>query len=421
LQYKPKGPILVEVFNNHEMFSGRTVALPDLHTIGACTGRVVAMVSPQGKGVRKPFNWARVLRHELVHVFNLEQTDFLVPHWLTEGLAVEHEGFPRPQVWNQLLLERVPGGEGLYTLDTIDMGFVRPRSPLDWHLAYCQSQLYVGYLREKYGPQAVGGLLDAYRDGLDTAAAIARVCRVDQAAFEKGYRAYLDGVVGALKGRPAEKALSFSELREAHEKDPADLDVAARLAEQYLRRDRAQARKLADAVLAKRKNHPLASVVLARLHLLAGDAERARALLEAAVEKGAPEPKVLRELGKLYYESGQFAKAAEVGELGRRAEPYDREWLVQLARVHAQTGDRARQIGALIDLVPTDADDLENRKRLARLLLEAGRPAEAQRYARQALEISVGDKEAQEVLFKALAAQKKDAEAERLRKLLEDR
>ena len=55
--YRPPGPILIEIFNNHEMFSGRTIALPDLHTIGACTGRMVAMVSPHGKGVRRPFNW----------------------------------------------------------------------------------------------------------------------------------------------------------------------------------------------------------------------------------------------------------------------------------------------------------------------------------------------------------------------------
>ena len=48
-QYRPKGPFLIEVFNRHEMFSGRVVALPDLHTIGACTGSVVAMVSPRDK------------------------------------------------------------------------------------------------------------------------------------------------------------------------------------------------------------------------------------------------------------------------------------------------------------------------------------------------------------------------------------
>src|SRR5260370_5915702 len=129
--YKPKGPILFEIFNSHEMFSGRVVALPDLHTIGACTGRMVAMASPHAKGVVKPFNWARVLRHEMVHIFNLEQSDMQVSHWFTEGLAVTNEGFPRPQQWNQLLLERVPKGE-LMNLDNIDPGFIRPRSPLDW-------------------------------------------------------------------------------------------------------------------------------------------------------------------------------------------------------------------------------------------------------------------------------------------------
>ena len=88
-----------------------------------------AMVSPNGKGIRKPFNWARVLRHEMVHIFNLEQTNFQVPHWLTEGLAVSNEGFPRPQPWNELLLERVPKDD-LLDLDNIDLGFIRPRTPL---------------------------------------------------------------------------------------------------------------------------------------------------------------------------------------------------------------------------------------------------------------------------------------------------
>ena len=33
-----------------------------------------------------------MIRHELVHIFNLEQTKFQVPHWFTEGLAVRYEG-----------------------------------------------------------------------------------------------------------------------------------------------------------------------------------------------------------------------------------------------------------------------------------------------------------------------------------------
>jgi hypothetical protein len=192
------------------MFSGRVVALPDLHTIGACTGRMFAMVSPHGKrgtSQMAPFNWARVLRHEMVHIFNLEQTHFLVPHWYTEGLAVINEGFPRPQPWNLLLLERVPAND-LMNLDNINLGFMRPKNPGDWHMAYCQSLLYVEYIEKEHGKKAIGDLLTAYKDGLDTGAAIRRVCGKDKATFEKGYREYLNDVVKKISGKPPEKKKS---------------------------------------------------------------------------------------------------------------------------------------------------------------------------------------------------------------------
>jgi tetratricopeptide (TPR) repeat protein len=317
-QYRPKGPYLIEVFNNHEMFSGRVVALPDLHTIGACTGRMVAMVSPRGGGINKPFNWARVLRHELVHVFNLEQTHFLIPHWYTEGLAVISEGFPRPPQWNQLLLEKVPAGD-LLNLDTIDLGFIRPRSPTEWHQAYCQAQLYVEYMVDTYGKQTVGEMLAAYGEGLDTAAALKKVCKVDKAEFEKGYRKHLDKVVSTIRGKPAEKALSFRETREAYEKDPTNNDLAARLAEFNLKRDKNAARKLADEVLERKKNHPLACYVKAQLLKASGDDDKALALLEeSARDPKAFEPKAVKLLGKMYFDAAKFDKAAEVLERAHR-------------------------------------------------------------------------------------------------------
>ncbi len=254
-QYRPKGPILIEVFNSHEMFSGRTVALPDLHTIGACTGRMIAMASPHGRGIAKPFNWGRVLRHEIVHIFNLEQTHFLVPHWLTEGLAVSNEGFDRPPSWNQLLLEHVPSGK-LMDLDNIDLGFIRPRGPDEWNLAYCQSQLYVDYIKSKHEAAAIGAMLAAYRDGLSTAEVIQRVCKVDKATFEKGYREFLDEAVKPLrKGKPAEKKQTLAELKTAYEKNN-DLEAAAELALRYLQRDRVQARSWPRKCWIRRRTTP---------------------------------------------------------------------------------------------------------------------------------------------------------------------
>jgi cellulose synthase operon protein C len=416
--YRPKGPILVEVFNNHEMFSGRVVALPDLHTIGACTGAMFAMVSPSGKGIRKPFNWGRVLRHEMTHIFNLEQTNFLVPHWFTEGLAVMNEGFPRPQIWNQLLVERVPAGDVL-NLDNIDLAFIRPKSQLDWNMAYCQAQLYVQYLREKYPDYSDGKLLAAFRDGLDTGSALSKICKVDKATFEKGYLDYLKGEVQKIKGKPVAKAKALKELKDELAAHPDDPDLCAQVAEKLVKTDKVEARKLADKALAAKDKHQLASVVKAKLLLAGGDADGAKQLLDAALDKKNPEPKLLLELGNLYYEASDFPKATEMYELGQEAEPYDSEWLTRLARVHAQTNDKEKQIAVLIKLVPMDADDLEHRKRLARLLSESGKPAEAEKYARESLEIDIRDKEARELLLKALTDQKKDAEAEKIRGLPE--
>src|SRR5262249_8110196 len=147
-----------------------------------------------------------------------------------------------------------------------------------------------------------------------------------------------------------------------------------------------------------------ATFVKSRLLLAAGEEDEARKLLEAAFDRADPEPKVLLALGKLYYEGKEYAKAVEIYELAHKAEPYDSKWLVGLLRVYTQTEDRGKQIETLKRLVPTDPDDLNLRVRLARLLLDEGQAAEAERYARQALEIDVLDAHAEQVLGDALVA-----------------
>src|SRR5258708_40193910 len=156
------------------------------------------MVSPKGKGIRKSFNWGRVLRHELVHIFNLEQTDMQVPHWLTEGLAVANEGFPRPPLWNQVLAQRV-AEDKLLNLDNITMAFVKPANQLEWALAYCQSNLYVEYAKKTHGDKVIGEFLAAYATGTSDEDAIKKVCKTDKAAFEKSYKEFIAGVVKGMK------------------------------------------------------------------------------------------------------------------------------------------------------------------------------------------------------------------------------
>ena len=128
--YRPPQKPLVEIFNEadgasgHQWFSTRMTGLPYLDTVAASTGHIVAMASPNDSHRGSRFNWARVLKHKLVHVITLQQTDFNMPHWYTEGLAVWSEDRPRPQIWNELLVQRVPAGK-LFDLGSLNFAFAQ--------------------------------------------------------------------------------------------------------------------------------------------------------------------------------------------------------------------------------------------------------------------------------------------------------
>lgn len=417
-QYEPEGRILIELFNNHEMFSGRTVGLPDLHTIGACTGRVVTIASPKAKGVARPFNWGRVIRHELVHIFNLSQTEYLVPHWMTEGLAVRKEGGNRPPMWSAVLRDRFQKND-LLNLDNILVAFVRPKDQLEWSLAYCQSHLYVEYLIATYGIESIGPMLNAFRDGLDTGAALKKVCKVEKADFEVGYRAYVEKVVRSVPSaskKADDKPMTLAELEKAHAADPKDVDVAARLADQYARRKKAaDARKLADQVLEAKPGHPLASVVKARLLEAAGDEDGARLLIESASKANPDDPKLLLQIGRLALAGKDFARAAEVFEKGRKSSPLDGDWLPLLIQVYTKTEESEKLVDVLTEQVGNDPDDLGSRIKLARLLIDTKKFAEAEKIAWDATRVDVTNEEAQAVLLDALKGMGKNDVAERLK------
>src|SRR5207244_41713 len=145
--------------SGHSWFSARMVGLPFIGTVGACAGKMVAVASPND--MRRKYNWARVLKHEFTHVVNLQQTDFTIPRWFTEALAVRQEGYPHPLIWDRVLARRAAAGT-LFNLDTINLGFVRPVNGDDWPLAYCQAELYAEYMAETYGKDALNRMIAAY-------------------------------------------------------------------------------------------------------------------------------------------------------------------------------------------------------------------------------------------------------------------
>lgn len=412
-QYEPSGVIPIQIFSKHEMFSGRTVGLPDLHTVGACTGRVVAMASPKAAGVLKPFNWGRVIRHELVHIFNLAQTNYRCPHWLTEGLAVRNEKMKHPHLWTRTLLEAYET-ENLFNLDDIMIGFVKPRNQSVWILAYCQSHLYVDYAIAQYGEEVIPKLMKAYSEGLDTTQAIRQACGIEKDVFEAGYKVHLEKWLLPYRiWEPIEdptERLTLDELETALSENPGDTDIKARLAEHRFRKSEfAESRKLADEVLAKEPGHPVATIVRSRLLKQAGDNEAATETLAKAVEKNPKNPRLLLALGRIHIETKEYDKAATVLEKGRKYAPLEGDWLDQLARVYSAIEDNAKLQSVLEEMAAHDPDDVDVRLRLGRLLLATDAPKSLE-YAKEAMRIDVTNLQVQKLLIEALKASGSDAE-----------
>jgi len=413
LNYRPVEKTLIEIFtrgkntSGHGWFSARMVGLPSIGTVGACAGKMVAIVSPEELPTK--FSWARVLRHEFVHVVNLQQSDFRIPHWLTEGLAVHFEQQRRPDEWNKLLVKRSDAGK-LFTLDDITYGFIRPANRDDWTLAYCQSQLYVDYTIERFGKEGPQKLLAAIANRQSVAEAIPSAFKIDKDDFEKGYSAFVRKIVDEQREPIAKHSLPLAKLQQNAAENAAD---AAALARAYLERnDKAQARRWAKQSLAKDGKQTSAAYVLARLARAGGDDEAALELLRPTLEQENLDADTLALLTELLTAADDQETVLKCYVRGRKDFPQDDRWLKGLARIYLQQKEDKKLLPVLAELAERDADNATLRKKLAQLTL-ATDPAESRRWALDALYLNVRDATSHALRAAAEAALKKYDVAER--------
>ena len=210
------GPVQLEVYPNHEDFAVRTMGMPGLGALGVTFGQVVAMDSPSG---RKPgdFNWGATMWHEMSHVFILSATNFRVPRWFTEGLAVHEEGQADPEWANRLTPEVVvamastlmdkPGDlkdtqasskqEKLLPVADLDQGFIFPEYPEQVLVSYWQAGTICDYIHEHWGDDALLGMVHSFAALKTTPEAIQENLHMAPEEFDKEYAAWLDKKVGA--------------------------------------------------------------------------------------------------------------------------------------------------------------------------------------------------------------------------------
>ena len=393
--YEPASRTQIEIYNEakglsgHQWFSARMVGLPWVQTIGASTGSIIAMTSPTA--MEQPLNWARVMKHEFVHVLTLQQTNFNIPHWYTEALAVRAEGYPLPVEWNKLLLERVPKGE-LKNLDNLSMGFIRAGNQANWNFAYCQSVHYANYMAERFGEPTLAKLLDAYRRNRTTDQAVPEVFGVEKADFEQGYRKYLDRLVATLKQTESESDVKPSQIEKAYEKNKSDPKAAADYARLMLFiKERDKARQIAWEVLKQDQSHPVAAFVVGALLVRDEKFDDAAKVLEPALNRDHPNRHLLELLMRVRLKQKRPEEAEGLCELGKQHFPYNSDWWKGTAAAAKLTGDNPKRREALEKLVLIEADDPAPRKALAEMALADGNFADAYKYAKLTLHIDVLD------------------------------
>lgn len=224
-QFEPDRKTIIELMPDHQRFAVRITGMPFIHTIAACTGPVIAMEVPR-EGRRGQhtglYDWPRVLQHEYAHTVTLAQTRNRIPHWLTEAAAVEMERAPIDYNTARLLARSLLE-DTLFDLDQINLGFVRPRTPLDRPKAYAQGHWMLQYMNERFGESAVIRLFDQYFAGQREQQAIPNALGISREEFFHDFLLWAHRQV-RLWGL-AEKPTINQLLHQHQENDPHLIDV----------------------------------------------------------------------------------------------------------------------------------------------------------------------------------------------------
>jgi len=382
-----KGPVQLEVYPNHEDFAVRTMGMPGLGALGVTFGNVVAMDSPSG---RKPgdFNWGATLWHEMSHVFILSATDFRVPRWFTEGLAVREEGQTNPMWANRLTPEVVVAirDKKLLPVAKLDQGFIFPKYPEQVLVSYYQGGEICDYIADKWGNDALLGMVKSFAARKTTAEAIQANLHVSPEEFDKGFMTWLDARVGATvknfdAWRQQLKALVGLASGRDYDKTIAAAQEVIKLYPEYVG-DANAYEYLATAQLAK------------------GDKQGASATLTEFMKRGGESPEALKKLASLQEALGHPAEAAATLNEINFIYPEDQELHQKLGALWLAQGNKqgaVREYSAVLAMNPLDK--AQAHYDVARAYMAEGDKGKAEESVLASLEAAPGYKPAQKLLL----------------------
>ena len=409
-EFTPTGPVLVEIFPQHDDFAVRNLGLPGMiGALGACFGRVVTLDSPHA---RPPgtFSWEATLWHELTHVITLQMSKQRIPRWLTEGISVYEEGRKRAE-WGrdmEVTFARAMDKDKVLKLRDLNAGFTKPDTIA---LSYYEASLLVDHIVKTYGQPRLNALVRSYGEGIDTETALKRALSVSIDDLQVSFNAALETQFGGIRraihdaDTPVD-GRSIEALRAAATAKPgsyiSQLALGKALADAhdaaaYAPLERASA--LVPSAVGPESPH----LVMAQLAEELGDTSRAMKEYEALLAVDHTNVEAARRLVTLAEKAGDTRLTVLALDRVVSLDPFD-------AAAHTARGDVA--------LKQRDADTATREFRaalqsgapdkaaahcdLGEGYLLANRPADAKKEALAALEIAPGFERAQELLLNAI-------------------
>ena len=409
-KFTPKGPIVIEIFQNHEDFAVRTLGMPGLGALGVCFGSVVAQDSPSAREAGE-FNWGSTLWHEYTHVITLQMTDYRIPRWFSEGLSVYEERRARPgwgDDWNPMFV-RAFMDKRWFKIADLDGGFMRPKRPEDLPIAYFQASQVVEFIVDRFGFDAILRMLAMYREKARTPDVLQQALKLTESDFDREFTTYVEA-----KAKPLHQALSTqtnvvaSLSKEEVLKMLATQDTFAlriRAAELLAADGDTQGavthyiRALELFPYVSGKGNPFES--LAKLLEEKGDPAQAAKVLEGLVKSDENNLEALKTIARIRLALGERQQALDALQASFFISPFDYKLHTQAGELSVELKDYARALSEFqVALALAPPNIAEANYNVAAAYYALGRQPEAKRSVLRALEAAPRYEKAQELLLR---------------------
>jgi len=411
--YTPTMPITIELFNDPEHYSVRTVGLPNLGALGVCFGQVITALSPSNGN----FNWGMILWHELGHVFAIQMSNSRVPRWYTEGLSEVETILARREwrrendvdIWMALSENQLP------SVAELNSRFLRADDINDMVVAYHLSSVTMEFIVRRFGfPKVVEGL-KLFGKGKSTVEVIPAITGLSIPDFDRELRKYLDQRLAVYKGSFKLDVSRYGELKPleiAAAAKPQDADAQADVGIGYLAAERPE--KAEAAIAAALKLDPKNKKALwasAEIAAAKGDRDTARKSVLDLIAAGGDGYDARMRLAGIAAEQGNTGEAEQQWKKAKTLDPERSEVSMRLFDLYTKTNREDLAVAELERYVTIEQMEYAPVKKLVDKYAAKQSWAKVREYGEMALYINPYDGELHMTMGDAYAALAAPADA----------